>query len=106
MSPAARQLETVTQETQVPVDMADPTEKTEKTSRYDEAGSSDERPATVAVEEPGPPRLQPPELIRNMTPEERHKLEIRLKRKVDARLLPAVIIMYILNYIDRCVQRA
>ncbi|GAB1313858.1 hypothetical protein MFIFM68171_04068 [Madurella fahalii] len=81
--------------------MADPTEKTEKTSRYDEAGSSDERPATVAIEDPGPQRLQPPELIRNMTPEERHKLEIRLKRKVDARLLPAVIIMYILNYIDR-----
>lgn len=48
-----------------------------------------------------PQRLQPPEVIAKMTPEEREVLEKRLKRKIDLRLLPAVIIMYIMNYIDR-----
>jgi hypothetical protein len=50
---------------------------------------------------PSPQRLQPPEVIAKMTPEEREALEKRLKRKIDLRLLPAVIIMYIMNYIDR-----
>ncbi|CAK4031172.1 MFS general substrate transporter [Lecanosticta acicola] len=45
--------------------------------------------------------LEAPELVRNLTPEERVKLEKRLVRKIDFRLLPAVIIMYILNYLDR-----
>lgn len=45
--------------------------------------------------------LEAPELIRNLTPEERVRLEKKLTRKIDFRLLPAVIIMYILNYLDR-----
>lgn len=45
--------------------------------------------------------LVPPEIIMNMTPEKREELEIRLKRKIDLRLMPSIIIMYILNYIDR-----
>jgi hypothetical protein len=46
-------------------------------------------------------RLEPPEFLRNMAPEQRLELETRLKRKIDGRLMPAIIIMYILNYIDR-----
>jgi hypothetical protein len=42
-----------------------------------------------------------PELIRNMTPELRAKLESSLRRKIDLRLLPMIVIMYILNYLDR-----
>ncbi|TGJ87002.1 hypothetical protein E0Z10_g1753 [Xylaria hypoxylon] len=45
--------------------------------------------------------LQPPEIILRLTPEERVALEKRLVRKIDWRLLPMIIIMYILNYIDR-----
>ncbi|KAI0421310.1 major facilitator superfamily domain-containing protein [Xylaria grammica] len=45
--------------------------------------------------------LQPPEIIMRLTPEERIDLEKRLVRKIDWRLLPMIIIMYILNYIDR-----
>lgn len=45
--------------------------------------------------------LEAPELIRNLSPEERVRLEKKLTRKIDFRLLPAVIIMYILNYLDR-----
>lgn len=47
--------------------------------------------------------MLPPEIIGNMTPEHRAAVEKRLKRKIDLRLLPSLIIMYILNYIDRCV---
>ncbi|KAI1822178.1 major facilitator superfamily domain-containing protein [Xylaria intraflava] len=46
-------------------------------------------------------RLQPPDIIARLTPEELLQLEKRLVRKIDWRLLPMIIIMYILNYIDR-----
>ncbi len=49
--------------------------------------------------------LQPPEFLLNMTMEQRMELESRLKRKIDLRLLPCIILMYILNYIDRYVSR-
>ena len=45
--------------------------------------------------------LEAPELVRNLTAEERIKLEKKLVRKIDLRLLPPVIIMYIMNYLDR-----
>ena len=49
--------------------------------------------------------LQPPEFLLNMSREERLELETKLKRKIDLRLMPAIILMYILNYIDRLVYR-
>lgn len=48
--------------------------------------------------------LQPPEFLLNMSMEERLELESKLKRKIDLRLMPAIILMYILNYIDRLVD--
>ena len=69
----------------------------------DETGSSEEKIETYNAENATPHRLQPPEFIRNLTPEEREHLEKALKRKIDLRLLPAILIMYIMNYIDRCV---
>lgn len=77
---------------------------TEKTFRGDETGSTDEKITTTNVEDSAAQRQQAPEFIRNLTPEEREHLEKRLKRKIDIRLLPAIIIMYIMNYIDRCVS--
>ena len=47
--------------------------------------------------------LQPPEIIARLSPDERLALEAKLRRKIDLRLLPMVILMYIMNYIDRCV---
>ncbi|KAK0719590.1 major facilitator superfamily domain-containing protein [Lasiosphaeris hirsuta] len=74
--------------------------------RYDDSGSADEKPGSTKTEDATadsirPEGLQPPEFLRNMSAEDREVLEVALKRKIDARLLPAVIIMYILNYIDR-----
>jgi hypothetical protein len=46
-----------------------------------------------------------PEFIRNWTPEERHAAEKRLKAKIDLRLMPMIILMYIMNYLDRASNR-
>jgi len=45
--------------------------------------------------------FEAPEFIRNMTPEQRLDVETRLRRKVDLRLMPMIVIMYIMNYLDR-----
>lgn len=45
--------------------------------------------------------LQAPAAIQAMTTDERKKKERAMVRKIDARLLPPVIIMYIMNYLDR-----
>lgn len=68
--------------------------------------------------------LRPPAFLAHMSAEDRQALETRLKRKIDLRLMPAIILMvsaissslpsrswyemlilyqYILNYIDRWV---
>jgi hypothetical protein len=46
-------------------------------------------------------RIPTPSLLINLSDEERQKLELRLRRKIDLRLLPMIVIMYILNYLDR-----
>jgi hypothetical protein len=42
-----------------------------------------------------------PAVLQGRTPDEIAEMEKHLMRKIDFRLMPAVIIMYILNYIDR-----
>lgn len=59
---------------------------------------SDGPPAPAAAKQWG---LEPPEILRHLTAEERAVLEKKMRRKIDLRLLPMIIIMYILNYIDR-----
>ncbi|KAE9968290.1 hypothetical protein EG328_007662 [Venturia inaequalis] len=45
--------------------------------------------------------MQPPALVKRMSHGERVHAEKLLVRKIDARLLPAAIVMYIMNYLDR-----
>jgi MFS family permease len=45
--------------------------------------------------------LQVPEIIAKLTPDQRLDLETRLRKKIDLRLLPMIVLMYIMNYIDR-----
>ncbi|KIW04982.1 uncharacterized protein PV09_04144 [Verruconis gallopava] len=45
--------------------------------------------------------MEPPDLVKAMSQEERIAFEKHLVRKIDIRLLPAVVIMYIMNYLDR-----
>ncbi|RDW78727.1 uncharacterized protein DSM5745_05579 [Aspergillus mulundensis] len=46
-------------------------------------------------------RLGYPETLCSLSTEERNKLERQLVRKLDARLMAPLIIMYIMNYLDR-----
>lgn len=47
------------------------------------------------------PRKEAPAYVAGLNPEERRKAERALVRKIDIRLLPMIVIMYILNYLDR-----
>ncbi|KAJ5819061.1 hypothetical protein N7474_004652 [Penicillium riverlandense] len=47
------------------------------------------------------PRKEAPAYVASLSPEERERAEKALVRKIDFRLLPMIIIMYILNYLDR-----
>jgi hypothetical protein len=42
-----------------------------------------------------------PPILQGKSPEELKALEKRLLRKVDMRLLPTMILIYIMNYLDR-----
>jgi len=42
-----------------------------------------------------------PPLLRDLSPEELDACEKRLRRKIDLRLLQTLIIIYIMNYLDR-----
>ena len=46
-------------------------------------------------------QLEAPPLVRNLSPEERIYLEKKLVKKMDLRILPMIILMYIMNYLDR-----
>ena len=46
-------------------------------------------------------RREAPPLIRDLSSEDRQRLELALVRKIDSRLLPMIILMYVLNYLDR-----
>lgn len=67
------------------------------------SGSDEDLTASVgaAISETQGPQI--PVFLLHMSMEERRELEIKLKRKIDLRLMPAIILMYILNYIDRSV---
>ncbi|KAE8147460.1 MFS general substrate transporter [Aspergillus avenaceus] len=47
------------------------------------------------------PKKEAPPYVAGLSPEERERAEKALVRKIDLRLLPMLIIMYILNYLDR-----
>ena len=46
---------------------------------------------------------QLPPLLQNLAVEEREALEKRLVRRLDIRLMPMLVLIYILNYLDRFV---
>lgn len=49
----------------------------------------------------GSSKLTAPPLVAAMSREERVAAEAKLRNKVDTRLLPMIILMYIMNYLDR-----
>lgn len=57
--------------------------------------------AESGVAAPVTRKMEAPPLIRELSPEGRVALEKQLKRKIDLRLMPMAILMYIMNYLDR-----
>lgn len=57
--------------------------------------------AAADLDAPKGAKAQPPSYVASLSPEERQKAEKALVRKIDIRLLPMLIIMYIMNYLDR-----
>lgn len=49
----------------------------------------------------GSSKLTVPPLVAAMSQEQRAAAEAKLRRKIDSRLLPMIILMYIMNYLDR-----
>jgi hypothetical protein len=83
--------------TRGPTDDSSPAGKTEANADRVEQVAD-----TPAQQDPGKNYgLQAPEAIRHLTAEERRDLELRVRRKIDWRLLPMIVIMYIMNYLDR-----
>ncbi|CAD0108267.1 unnamed protein product, partial [Aureobasidium uvarum] len=68
---------------------------------YDEKASVDMIDRVETGNTPGLTRREAPEIVRNMSPEERAHAEKALVRKIDFRLMPMLVLMYILNYLDR-----
>lgn len=46
-------------------------------------------------------KKEPPPYVASLSPEERERAERALVRKIDLRLLPMIILIYIMNYLDR-----
>ena len=69
----------------------------------DEEGVAQYISHSVTLDDPGTARRrrEAPPLVRDLSHEERARLERALVRKIDLRLLPMIILMYILNYLDR-----
>ncbi|MCJ1469870.1 hypothetical protein MMC07_008514 [Pseudocyphellaria aurata] len=47
------------------------------------------------------PAREPPPLVKDLSSDERQRQELALVRKIDLRLLPMIVLMYIMNYLDR-----
>lgn len=63
--------------------------------------SDDAIPTTATEYGHSSSKLELPPLVAAMSPERRLEAEAKLRRKIDTRLLPMIILMYIMNYLDR-----
>lgn len=62
---------------------------------YDEKAAVDMIDRVETAHTQGLTRMEAPELVRNMSPEERAHAEKILVRKIDFRLMPMLVIMYV-----------
>jgi hypothetical protein len=86
--------------------MGDSVEKGEKVAELENASDRELSPGKTNEKDVAAAhisRIPIPAILQQYTKEERDALELKLKHKIDLRLMPSIIIMYILNYIDRYV---
>ena len=60
-----------------------------------------EQTATLDASATDRQRREAPPLVKDLTVEDRERLDRALRRKIDIRLLPMIVLMYIMNYLDR-----
>ena len=70
---------------------------------YENGKANTEHVSHMTLEHVGTARRkrEAPPLVRDLSHEDRCRLEQALVRKIDRRLLPMIVLMYILNYLDR-----
>ncbi|KAF5501191.1 MFS transporter prlL [Colletotrichum siamense] len=84
--------------TDMKTDNEDPVKVDSQKKKYD---TTDESRASFEGQTTEWPARPLPELLRNLSEEELKDLEKKLIRKVDMRMLPTMILIYIMNYLDR-----
>lgn len=82
-----------------PIEQIDPSDGKDAHAGIDQLDDVENCPADLKPDR----TMQAPPMVRDMTAEERKRKERIMVRKIDFRLLPPVIIMYIMNYLDRYV---
>ena len=80
--------------------MEHPNHDVEYAARDSEETKIDARQADH-VSRKAPAGREPPTYVKNLSADERKRAERALVRKIDFRLIPPIVIMYILNYLDR-----
>jgi hypothetical protein len=70
------------------------------TTEHDQKGVTDRITADIG-HEPSHGKLVPPPLVAAMSQDQRIQAEAKMRKKIDTRLLPMIILMYIMNYLDR-----
>lgn len=68
-------------------------EPTEIMQHYAKTTSSDQHVSSS--------RLEMPAILQQIDPQQRAQLNKDVRKKIDRRLLPMVMLMYVMNYIDR-----
>ncbi|KAH0426078.1 TNA1 is necessary for nicotinic acid import into the cell [Colletotrichum camelliae] len=84
--------------TDMKTDNEDPVKDDSHKKKYD---TTDESRASFEGQTTEWPARPLPELLRDLSEEELKNLEKKLIRKVDMRMLPTMILIYIMNYLDR-----
>ncbi|KAI8265076.1 hypothetical protein K4K58_011818 [Colletotrichum sp. SAR11_239] len=84
--------------TDVKTDNEDPVKVDSQKKKYD---TTDESRASFEGQTTEWPARPLPELLRDLSEDELKDLEKKLIRKVDMRMLPTMILIYIMNYLDR-----
>ncbi|KAJ0314170.1 hypothetical protein Brms1b_007134 [Colletotrichum noveboracense] len=84
--------------TDMKTDNEDPVKVDSQKKKYD---TTDESRASFEGQTTEWPARPLPELLRDLSEDELKDLEKKLIRKVDMRMLPTMILIYIMNYLDR-----
>ncbi|KAJ0359083.1 hypothetical protein COL154_008633 [Colletotrichum chrysophilum] len=84
--------------TDMKTDNEDPVKVDSQKKKYD---TTDESRASFEGQTTEWPARPLPELLRDLSEDELKDLERKLIRKVDMRMLPTMILIYIMNYLDR-----